>query len=156
MPILIKKYQTGGKYETKLTSEELKKFNEWKQNIHPRFHDETYFDLKGAFKHYKGLPYYIDEETGEKVSFSDETSHMIDKFKKPGHPTFSTESMYSSEETPGGEWTQDEDGTWFFHHSPYTAKYKNRTTDYLHGSGEYSIMGKDTIGYPEKRLIINK
>jgi hypothetical protein len=33
--------------------------------------------------------------------------HAPDLFKKPNHPTFSIESMYSNATTPGGQWGED-------------------------------------------------
>lgn len=40
--------------------------------------------------------------------------HAPDTYKFPNHPTFSKESMYSNEETPGGEWMENPNGSWKF------------------------------------------
>jgi len=40
--------------------------------------------------------------------------HAPDTYKFPNHPTFSKESMYSNEETPGGKWMENPDGSWKF------------------------------------------
>lgn len=41
-------------------------------------------------------------------------SHGPDTFKLPNHITFSNESMYHSDETPGGRWDKKDDGSWSF------------------------------------------
>jgi len=40
--------------------------------------------------------------------------HYPDKFKLPGHITFSNESKYSTPDTQGGQWTMLPDGRWTF------------------------------------------
>jgi hypothetical protein len=71
-------------------------------------------------------------------------AHFTDKYKQPGHPTFSNESIYSNEKNEGGSWVE-KDNTWYFKHSPFTLPYAQRTTEYLEGSGEHSIINNDTI-----------
>jgi hypothetical protein len=73
-------------YETKLTPEEEKLFQVWKTKYAPNDSGVDY-DLRGAFK--SGLT--PDQSTG----------HWADTFKKPNHPTFSNQSMYSSFGNPG-------------------------------------------------------
>jgi len=34
------------------------------------------------------------------------SGHMTDKYKKPGHVSFSNESQYSTKRTPGGHWSE--------------------------------------------------
>ena len=58
-------------------------------------------------------------------------THFPDTYKLPTHPTFSTESKYSNQATPGGTWVEYPNGTWVFNHSPYTAKHLDDTDDYL-------------------------
>ncbi len=48
--------------------------------------------------------------------------HMPDTWKKPNHPTFSDQSQYSGEKTPGGKWEQSPDGAWSFTPSEYNLK----------------------------------
>jgi hypothetical protein len=49
-----------------------------------------------------------------------ENAHFPDMFKKPNHPTFSTQSQYHDPvNMPGGEWTQDPQGRTMFIPSPY-------------------------------------
>ena len=40
----------------------------------------------------------------------DARGHLGDKYNKPNHPTFSDESIYSTEEHRGGTWTDNGDG----------------------------------------------
>lgn len=43
------------------------------------------------------------------------SGHLTDRYKKPNHPTFSGESMYSSSQTPGGSWAQmPNNGRWVY------------------------------------------
>lgn len=81
-------------FSTKLTPEEEQAFAKWKQENAPN--DSGYdYDLRGEFK------------SGAK---KDPTKHGPDTFKKPNHPTFSTDSRYSNAETPGGVWGKDAQG----------------------------------------------
>lgn len=49
--------------------------------------------------------------------------HLPDTFKKPNHPTFSSESTYSNDQMPGGVWSQNEKGGWAFAPSPYNLQF---------------------------------
>jgi len=64
--------------------------------------------------------------------------HFGDKFKRPGHPTFSDQSQYSAQKGGsniyGGVW----DGKNFVH-SKDTDQHADRTDEYLEGSGEEAI-----------------
>ena len=63
------------------------------------------YDLAGYIKKY-GIP---DQSKGQ---------HLTDEFKLPHHITFSTDSKYSNNETPGGVWKQIE-GKWHYAPSDY-------------------------------------
>lgn len=78
------------KFDTKLTPQEEKKFQQWKSIYAPHDSGEDY-DLRGAYK--AGLK--PDPESG----------HWPDTFKKPNHPTFSDQSIYA-EDAPekAGHW----------------------------------------------------
>jgi len=65
------------------------------------------------------------------LALGDLGTHFPDTYKLPTHPTFSTESKYSNNATPGGTWVEYPDGTWVFNHSPYTARHLDDTDDYL-------------------------
>ncbi len=84
-------------YDTKLTPDEESKFQKWKSVNAPNDSGEDY-DLRGLYMSGGG---------------TDERGHATDKFKKPNHPTFSTQSQYHTPQTPGGEWI-DRDGKSFF------------------------------------------
>ena len=81
-------------FDTQLTPEEEAQFGEWrKKNVDPRDTGEDY-DLRGAFK--AGLTPGAD-------------GHWPDTYKKPNHPTFSDESIYSSlVGTRPGHWENNE------------------------------------------------
>ena len=60
-----------------------------------------------------------------------ESAHFSDIGKKPSHPTFSNESMYSNSKTPGGEWIDHGGEKWEFKHSEHTMKNSDDTINYL-------------------------
>jgi len=93
-------------YDTQLSPQEVPGFNAWKQQYAPN-DAGTDYDLQGAFK--AGLK--PDPQRG----------HFPDTFKKPNHPTFSTESQYSKGDTVGGKW-DTRDGKDVFIPSQYNLK----------------------------------
>jgi hypothetical protein len=54
--------------------------------------------------------------------------HLTDEFKRPNHITFSDESIYHSNETPGGKWEQ-KDSKW--HYTPSEHVLKQHGADKL-------------------------
>jgi hypothetical protein len=88
-------------FNTKLPAEKEKEFRTWLDHS-GRANDLFDYDLRGAFK--DGLT-------------ADPRGHLPDTYKKPNHPTFSSESVYSSDETPGGDWLK-QDGKWVFKPGP--------------------------------------
>lgn len=104
---LVKEMFGGGKpkaegpdfsdrFNTKLAPAEEKQFQSWLGQLsqakgYDARQDLRDYDLRGAFK--SGVT-------------ADERGHLTDTFKKPNHPTFSTESMYSGPDNPGGQWIQ--------------------------------------------------
>jgi hypothetical protein len=70
--------------------------------------EEKDYDMDGYVAKY-GQP---DQSKGQ---------HLTDEFKLPNHITFSDESKYSTKETPGGQW-KDEDGKWHYYASDYVEK----------------------------------
>jgi hypothetical protein len=79
-------------YETRLAPDEEEAFQTWKQRYAPKDSGIDY-DLRGAFK--AGLAPGKD-------------GHWPDTFKKPNHPTFSNESIYSLDRPDlAGHWQGD-------------------------------------------------
>lgn len=72
-----------------------------------RARDLADYDMRGAYK--AGL------------LTSRGAGHMPDTYKKPNHPTFSSESMYHAPEMQGGQWTQMGD-KWKFMASPWNIR----------------------------------
>jgi len=91
-------------YNTGLTEDEFKKFYDWGLkkygNLENLIYEMGTYDVQGAWK------------SGD-VFKTDERGHGPDKWKKPNHRTFSTESIYSSKETPGGRWVRTPYGPQF-------------------------------------------
>jgi hypothetical protein len=71
------------------------------------------------------------------------TAHFPDTYKLPNHPTFSKYSMYSNDETPGGDWVTRL-GINYYIPSEYTKQNINATRDYLRNTGEGYV---DENGY---------
>jgi hypothetical protein len=74
-------------------------------NSSGRANDLYDYDLRGAFK--------------DGLLKGDARGHLPDKYKKPNHPTFSTESVYHNAVMPGGAWAKDSSGKWTFQASPF-------------------------------------
>jgi hypothetical protein len=91
-------------YNTPLSSEEQQDFN--KKFSHKDKYD---YDMQGWYKENPD----VDPKPGV---------HFPDKFKKPNHPTFSDESIYHNDQTPGGHWGEDNS----FTPGPTNFKYRNK------------------------------
>lgn len=117
-----------------LTGDEEKAFRTWydrysrSQNLDPN---------PDAKEHYYDYRTYWKNRTPEQMN--DEWklgNHLPDTYKKPGHPTFSTESIYSTRKTPGGTWKKVGLGPVYdeqFFDSKYTKnlrKYQNVSFKY--------------------------
>lgn len=104
---------------------------------------------------YEGF-YYDNPQYAYDLLKEKQGTHFTDKFKRPSHPTFSDESIYSSPETPGGHWRQAND-KWFYQPSGYTGtpeRIKN-TRDYLMNSGEGYSIGNN-VYFPTTTFDPNK
>lgn len=51
-----------------------------------------------------------------------DNGHYPDTYKKPNHPTFSTDSKYSTDDQKGGEWTEVSKDKWQFVPGPENLK----------------------------------
>jgi len=86
-------------FNTPLSEENEIRFQNWlnqnikKYNIDLSKDLETY-DLRGFWINGG----YSDE------AFRQRKGHAPDTYKKPSHPTFSNESIYSNKDMPGGTW----------------------------------------------------
>ena len=56
---------------------------------------------------------------------SDKNKHFSDKYKKPNHITFSEESIYNDEKTPGGKWYKDSNGKQHFKPSDWQRQQRS-------------------------------
>lgn len=142
-----KKKQNGGKtpnrrkYTTALNNDEEKQFQSWYSKVAKYKNLNPNPDADGQDYDYRG---YWKNEDRNGILGSNPNAHFTDRYKQPTHPTFSNESQYSNNETPGGTWVKGK-GTWLFKHNKYTARQAKRTADYLNGTGEGYILGTDTI-----------
>ena len=91
-------YDEGGPkkdklYNTQLTPQQEQQYQQWVQTLPINLRSDYDYDLRGAWLN-GDLP--------------DQNYHMTDKWKKPWHPTFSNESVYSTPQAPGGYWDGEE------------------------------------------------
>ena len=142
------------KYITKLTPQEELEFNAWYNQVAKFKNLNPDPDAKGQDYDYRG---FFKGEDKDRIFKENSGAHFTDKYKQPGHPTFSKESMYSDKNTEGGSWSKDKEDKWYFTHSPYTSKHATKTYDYLRGTGETSILNGDTLRYTNNgNLLYNK
>lgn len=80
-------------YNTQLTPEQEQQYQQWVQTLPINLRSDYDYDLRGAWLN-GDLP--------------DQNYHMTDKWKKPWHPTFSNESIYSTPQMTGGYWDGEE------------------------------------------------
>lgn len=100
----------SAQYNTQLSPEEERAFRAWAGD---KINDTYDYDLRGAWR---------DIMSG-KIQ-QDERGHLPDTYKKPNHPTFSVESIYSSPETPGGKWVE-KNYKWQYVPSNINLKYRS-------------------------------
>lgn len=79
------------RYNTQLTPQEEKLFQAWASSL-GKLNDLQDYDLRGAWKSNPTM---------------DARGHLPDTYKKPNHPTFSNESIYSGMDGyVGGTWSR--------------------------------------------------
>lgn len=96
-------------YNTPLSPREEAAFQAWAQQT-GKARDLYDYDLRGAWK------------SNTKAASS---GHLPDTWKKPNHPTFSQESIYSGPYTPGGQWAEQPGNKWSFTATPQNLKYQD-------------------------------
>ena len=86
----------SGQYNTQLSPDEESAYQAWAKG-QGREKDVFNYDLRGAWK-----------ELQSGTMGEDERGHLGDKYKKPNHPTFSTESIYNGKDGyQGGVWSRN-------------------------------------------------
>lgn len=94
-------------YNTQLSPAEEAQFRAWAAKA-GRLRDVYDYDLRGAWK-----------ASAQEAA----NGHLPDTYKKPNHPTFSAESVYSGKNgAVGGTWTQNSRGQWQFTPSEYNLR----------------------------------
>ena len=138
---LVKKFQEGEKSIASYNDDGFKSWYKKLREVKPYLPENPY----GQDYDYKG--YFMDPDIDhEKILGDDPSAHFTDKYKKPSHPTFSNESVYSNKNTPGGEWVKNENGEWFMKQNDFTQGQEDKTFNYLMNTGEgYIKTNGDTI-----------
>lgn len=97
-------------YNTPLSQGQESAFLDWARK-NGKLADLADYDLRGAWA--AGVA-------------KDERGHLPDTFKKPNHPTFSTESQYHGVNgAQGGTWAKD-GGKWVFQASPFNVEMRGK------------------------------
>ena len=157
------------------TKEDENDFQKWYAKIAE--HKGLNPDPDDENQYYDYRTYWLENpEAARKMLEDDPEAHFTDRYKYPGHPTFSDESMYADEEHPGGHW-ETVDGVGYYVPSEYTKSYIDRTIEYLAGQnegvyvdGEYKLIPKmpdgglsrlaprdnTSVGHPGKSEDINR
>ena len=116
----------ANKYNTGLNPQEFYEFYNWAKNKYGSHENIVRemgdYDLQGAWKGIKN----------KKIDFDPVTGHLPDTYKKPNHITFSNQSQYHTEQTPGGQWLQ-KNNKWFYKPSPTVMQNypKEKLQDYF-------------------------
>jgi hypothetical protein len=110
-------------------------FEDYYKSIPEYKNDTVSYDLQSA---YEELPY------SQMKRFAESNAHLPDTYKKPTHPTFSNESKYHNDKTPGGYWDRDTKGRDRFTPSQYNI-------DNMGGPKEYMKWFQEN----EKGVILN-
>lgn len=109
----INSFKDGGQAPKK-TKDKIKTYEDFLKYLEDTGRVDNDYDYEG---------FWNDEETRNKWFENEDKSpgkaHFNDRYKRPNHFTFSTDSKYSNESTLGGQWTQNEAGNWTFKTSPY-------------------------------------
>jgi len=86
-------------YNTKLNPQEEAAFQQWAKD-NPRLGNTYDYDARGFWKAGAGAA---------------KNGHGSDQWKKPNHPTFSTNSQYNGVDgNQGGTWNKKSGGSWAF------------------------------------------
>lgn len=96
-------------YNTPLDPAQEASFQQWVQAA-GRTGDLADYDLRGAWK------------ANAKAAGN---GHLPDTWKKPNHPTFSRESIYSGPYATGGDWAPQPADKWGFTASPDNLRYRD-------------------------------
>lgn len=122
----------------------IDKVKEWRPGISEDIDaEEPTYDYEGFFME--------DPDRAWRMLNGDPEAHFIDKYKRPNHPTFSDESIYSTPDTPGGHWHENygNSGRWVYEPSEYTREHIDDTRKYLENSGEGYLDGSNVV-FPKR------
>ena len=129
-----------------LTGDEEKAFRTWydrysrSQNLDPNPDaKEHYYDYRTYWKN------RTEQQKNDEWKLG---NHLPDTYKMPGHPTFSTESIYSTRKTPGGTWKKVGLGPVYdeqFVDSKYTRRLKTYQNVSFELGGTHTVQKGDTL-----------
>lgn len=99
--------------------------------------EEPDYDIQGFVQKY-GQP---DQSKGQ---------HLTDEFKLLNHPTFSKESRYSNDQTPGGEWSSVGE---MYRFKPSAFNMQNITADDLAHYFKWRERRGTSVELPDGRIV---
>ena len=118
------------KYNTELDPKMEAQFQQWLKTLSPKKQSMRDYDLRGLFK--AGMTGDYDENNPIQLFGVGDDIHFTDRFKKPNHPTFSTESIYNHRDGfVGGEWMNFGNNRWVYVPNDTNMLTKEQLTDYF-------------------------
>lgn len=110
--------QKGGpakRFNTKLRGQEAEAFNQHAQQFPSLINDAYDYDTRGFYKELYDVNNGDVDKITKALTPGSETEHVgFDTYKKPNHPTFSTQSKYHIPVLrPAGEWGHNQAGDYF-------------------------------------------
>lgn len=129
-----------------------KQFRDWYDRYSRSHNLNPNPDVKEHFYDYRS--YYKNrtkEQANEEWKLD---SHLPDTYKMPGHPTFSTESIYSTRRTPGGTWKKIGLGP-VYDEQFVDSKYTKRLKKYNNVSFKMGGIGPSKIIGPTNNILLN-
>lgn len=100
----------SGQFNTQLTPAQEAEFRRWAARLPRDLQNTADYDLRGAWK---------------ADSHAAANGHLPDTWKKPNHPTFSKESIYSGQNGTGGQWSDAGNDKWVYWSSPDNLRYQS-------------------------------
>lgn len=136
---------------TPLSPAQEQTFQAWRATLRPELQSQRDYDLRAAF-------------VANPQMAAGPNGHLDDVGKKPNHMTFSDGSVHSTQQMPGGHWSQiapegpqNPNGVWQFNASPVnlTAHTPDQLLNYFQTVEDNARYGPDgrVIGYGEPNRV---
>ena len=126
------------RYNTPLSSQEEIGYKAWLNTVHPNQRNTYDYDLQG---YYKAAIDKVDPKRFTLAVDPKGNLHFDDRFKKPNHYTFSTDSQYNGRDGYyGGQWTDLGNGKWSFAVHPSNLYSNKELRDYFNRNEKGNLL----------------